>query len=272
MEKWTDQGIVLSARLHGEGGAVVTLLTAERGRHAGYVHGGRSSRMRGVIEPGCLVNAQWSAPVADQLGSYALEQERNPASLFMTDPLRLGALLAACGLCDAALPEREAHPGLYHGFLSLLDALDSDIWGAVYVMWEIALLRELGFALDLTRCAGGGDAETLCWVSPKSGHAVSAEKGAAYRDRLLSLPVFLRPAGAAAIAAAEGRVAGDGRDVLDGLRLTGYFLEHWVFTHRHGGVPPERLRFQERFARYVEESGDENPYPSGAASRGHATD
>lgn len=253
MEQWTDRGIVLSARAHGEGGAVVTLLTEQRGKHAGYVRGGKSSRLRGVIEPGSLVSVHWTAQLADQLGTYVLEQERNPASSFMSDPLRLGALMAACELCDAALPEREAHSGLFYGFQALLDALDSDIWGAVYVMWEIALLRELGFALDLSRCAGGGDARTLSYVSPKSGHAVSAEKGEPYKDKLLPLPLFLRPADAAR---EEGAAAGDDADILKGLRLTGYFLEHWVFTHRTTGVPAERLRFEERFARHVGEHED----------------
>ena len=241
MEQWRDQGIVLSARPHGEAGAVVSLLTENHGRHAGYVRGGKSTRMRGLLEPGSVVGAAWSAQVADRLGAYVLEQESNPAAVFMHDPLKLAALQSACGLCEAALPEREGHPGLFHGLLALFDILDTDHWGAAYVMWEIALLKELGFALDLTRCAGGGDPATLAWVSPKTGHAVSEAAGKPYKGRLLPLPAFLAP----------GKGEATDAEILKGLGMTGYFLEHWVFTHHSQGVPEQRLRFQERFARYM---------------------
>lgn len=239
MEQWQDQGIVLSARGHGESGAVVALLTKAHGRHAGYVRGAHSSKMRGLLEPGNLVGVNWQTRVDGNLGTYALEQERNLASGLMDDPLRLGALLAACGLCDAALPEREGHPGLFHGFLALMEAMDGELWGAAYVMWEIALLRELGFGLNLTRCAGGGDANTLEYVSPKSGHAVSAAAGEPYKDKLLPLPAFLKPQ----------RGEATPEEVFKGIAMTGYFLEHWVFAQHRSGMPEERRRFQERFAK-----------------------
>lgn len=248
MEQWTDQGIVLSARPHGEGGAIVSVLTEHNGRHSGYVRGGQSSRMRGTIEPGNLVSIEWQSRVVDALGAYRLEQQRYPAAGFMADPLKLGALLAACSLCDAALPEREGHPGLFHGFLALLEMMDGEAWGAAYVMWELALLRELGFGVDLSRCAGGGSAETLCYVSPKSGRAVSAEAGEEFKDKLLALPHFLKPQ----------PHGGDDEDVLTGLRLTGHFLEHWVFAQHTKGVPEQRLRFAERFATYVGNNDQDN--------------
>lgn len=240
MENWRDQGIVLGVRPHGESGAVVALLTENYGRHAGYVHGAQSAKKRAMMEPGTLVDAQWSARTADSLGHYALEPARGLTGSFLDDPLRLGALLSACALCDEALPEREGHPGLFHGLRTMLQALESDHWGAVYVMWEIAFLRELGFGLDLQRCAGGGDASTLTHVSPKSGRAVSADKAAPYLDKLLILPDFLTPRG------------GEGGDdeVVKGLRMTGHFLEHWVFAHHSRGVPEARLRFEARYAKY----------------------
>ncbi len=241
MEQWRDQGIVLSARPHGEAGAVVHLLTENHGRHAGYVRGGRSSRLRGVLEPGSLVSASWSSRVADQLGAYVVEQERHPAAGLMQDPLKLAALLSACGLCDAALPERESHPGLFYGFMALIETLAGEAWGAAYTAWELALLRELGFGIELSKCAAGGDPATLTWVSPKSGRAVSAEAGKLYKDRLLPIPAFLKPGGGDASA----------EEVMKGLRLTGYFLEHWVFVHHSNGLPEDRLRFEERFARYT---------------------
>lgn len=237
MESWSDQGIVLHARPHGENGAIVALLTCEHGRHAGYVHGGRSSKKRGMLEPGSLVQALWQSRVQENLGSYTVEQERGLNPFLMDDPLKLGALLSACSLCDAALPEREGHPGLFHGLQALLEALEGEYWGPSYVMWEMAFLKELGFGLDLTKCAAGGDPKTLTHISPKSGRAVSAEKAEPYKDKLLELPDFLRPQGG------PGEVA----DVLLGIQMTGYFLEHWAFSHHTKGVPEARLRLEERF-------------------------
>lgn len=243
MEQWQDQGIVLAVRRHGENGAVVSLLTEGQGRHAGYVRGAQGSKMRGTLEVGNLVDANWRARVADDLGSLTLELSRTPAAHFMQDALKLAALQSACALCDTALPEREGHAGLYHGLNALCDALQSEVWGAAYVMWEIALLKELGFALDLSKCAGGGDAADLAYVSPKTGRAVSAAEGAIYKDRLLPMPEFLKPGGGGM----------DEEDVLTGLKMTGYFLEHWVYAHHSAGPPEARLRFEARFAKTVEE-------------------
>ncbi len=241
MEQWTDQGIVLSARAHGEGGAVVSLLTENNGRHAGYVHGAMSSKKRGMLEPGSQAKAQWSARISDSLGTYALESEKGLPDGVLDSSLKLAALLSACSLCDAALPEREGHSGLYHGFIALMEMLQTDHWGAAYVMWEISLLRELGFHLELDKCAGGGDVDTLCYVSPKTGRAVSKAQAAPYKEKLLELPNFLRPENAR-----EGE-AGDKEDIILGLKMTGYFLEHWAFIHHAKGVPEPRLLLEERF-------------------------
>lgn len=234
MEEWSDQGIVLSARAHGEGGAVLSVLTERHGRHNGYVHGAKSSRLRGLVEPGTLLDLTWKARTADQLGTISFEHGVNQAALLLDEPLKLSALLAACSLCDQSLPERELHPGLFHGMKALTETLQSDVWGAAYVMWEIALLKELGFGLDLTRCVAGGEGE-LTHVSPKSGCAVSEEKAEPYKDKLLVLPDFLRGAGFDPL---------NRMDVLRGLKMTGHFLHHWVFAHHSNGVPEPRLRFQ----------------------------
>jgi DNA repair protein RecO (recombination protein O) len=235
MESFTDHGIVLSARGHGEGGAIVALLTESNGRHAGYVHGGQSSKKRGMLEPGSAVKVEWRSRVAESLGTYTMEPDRGIPAGVMDDPLKLGALMSACALCDSALPEREGHAGLYYGLQALIAALGEEHWGPVYVMWEIALLKELGFGLDLTRCAGGGDSRDLTHVSPKSGRAVSAAVAGPYVQRMLELPGFLKPGG--------GEQPGD---MVTGLRLTAHFLEHWVFAHHTKGVPEARGRFQER--------------------------
>lgn len=253
MEQWQDQGIILSVRRHGENGAIVSLLTQEQGRRCGYLRGAFSTKYRGSLEIGSLVDANWRSRVSGSLGSLTIELSRNSAASFMQDALKLAALQSACALCDQALPEAESHPGLFKGLSVLLEILKTDIWGPAYVMWEIALLKELGFSLDLTKCAGGGRDDTLAYVSPKTGRAVSYEAGEAYRHKLLSLPGFLKPHG--------GSV--EGEDVLLGLIMTGYFLEHWAFAHHSHGIPEARqrlhLRFHERFAKTVDQS--ESDYP-----------
>lgn len=242
MEQWQDQAIVLAVRPHGENGAVASLLTEAQGRHAGYVRGAQGTKMRGTMEVGNLVDARWSARTSDSLGSLSLELSQNPSAHIMSDPLKLGALQSACALCDSALPEREGHPGLFHGLGALFAALQTDIWAEAYIMWEIAFLKELGFALDISRCAGGGDDGRLAYVSPKTGRAVSEEAGEPYKDKLLPLPEFLKP---------QGKDKGD-EDILTGLALTAYFLEHWVYVHHSSGLPEARVRFQDRFIKKLE--------------------
>lgn len=248
----------MAARRYGENGAVVSLLTEHNGRRSGFFHGAFSSRNRGVLEIGNIVDANWRARIEESLGSLKLELRKNTAVGFMHDALKLLALQSACALCDSGVPEREGHSGLYHGFLALLEILESDVWAQAYVMWEIALLKEMGFSLDLTSCAVSGTTQNLAYVSPKTGRAVSLEAGEPYKDRLLKYPDFLKGGGGKA---ADMRGAGIGTDigtgeageddVLSGLIMTGYFLEYWAFAHHSHGVPEARrrlhLRFQESF-------------------------
>ncbi len=244
MEEWSDQAIVLSARPHAENGAVVSVLTENRGRYNGYVHGARSSKNRGMLEPGTLLHIDWKARTADQLGTISFDQGKNLAAFLMGDHLKLSALLSACALCDASLPERENHPALFYGMGALLETLQTDIWGATYVMWEIAFLKEMGYGLDFTRCVTGGDNQTLTYISPKSGCAVSKFAGEPYKDKLLRLPEFLKP---------NGIRDGNDADVLLGLKMTAHFLHHWVFAHHSKGVPQPRLRFESLFAKTIDD-------------------
>lgn len=249
MESWQDQGIVLARRGHGENGAIVSLLTENNGRQAGYVRGATSTKQRGTIECGNLVDARWQSRVDGNLGSLTLELSYGHAARIMQDPLKLAALQSACALCDQALPEREGHAGLFHGFLALLDTMDSDIWAPAYVMWEIALLRELGFSLNLNECADGGDAGTLAYVSPKTGRAVSEASAAPYKERLLPLPDFLKPS------ARHHTDAMSHANVVTGLNLTHYFMEHWVFNHHSRGIPEARVVLGQRFDRALDFAG-----------------
>jgi len=234
MERWKDQGIVIGVRKHGEGGTVVTLLTANHGKHAGYVHGGASSqRLRANLQPGSVADVEWSAQSMDQLGTFTIEDAQNMNAGYLDDAAALAALQSMCALVERSVPEREPHPGLYEGskvFLELLGQ-DRDVWGAMYVFWELALLREMGFALDLSKCAVTGETENLRFVSPKTGKAVSEAGAGTYKDRLLPLPGFL----------SGGHDSSDSA-VLEGLKLSAHFIEHRLFAHTTHTMPEARTR------------------------------
>ena len=227
-----DQAFVLAARPHGEAGAIVDLLTAARGRFVAHVAGGASRKLKPVLQAGARVVVTYRARVSDQLGSASLEAiGEGPAALFDA-PLALSGLAAAAAVCAAALPEREPHPGIFLAFEALGHALtQSGIWPAVFVRFEVGLLQDLGFGLDLTRCTLTGQTDDLIYVSPRTGRAVSANAGAAYKDRLLGLPRFLTAGGGILL---QG-------DVAVGLKLTGHFLEMFVFGPLNRPLPPARL-------------------------------
>jgi DNA repair protein RecO (recombination protein O) len=244
--QWADNGIVLAARRHGETSAVVNLLTHAHGRHAGLVRGGAGRKARGMLQPGNRVEAVWRGRLADHLGSYALEPGVAQGAALLDDPDRLACLAAACAVVEQALPERHPYPAIFDGFCVLLDALTADdaVWPAVYVRWELGLLDQLGFGLDLGACAVTGERADLVYVSPRTGRAISAAAGAPYKTRLLALPGFLSGGGSAGAA-----------DIAAGLALTGYFLERHLFAHDAGGIAPARERFLHRMARKSTISG-----------------
>lgn len=238
---WTDRGIVLSARRHGESSVILSLLTAEHGRHAGVVRGGQSRRRRGVLEVGNLVAASWRARLEEHLGNFTVELETGYAARVLDSPDRLAALTALCATIDACLAERETHPALFADSLRLIASLEDPDFAAHYVVWELGLLGELGYGLDLSSCAATGVVDDLAYVSPRSARAVSRTAGEPYRDRLLPLPGFLK--------GGDNITPGD---VFDGLKLTGYFLDRHVF-HPHGGrLPDARERFLSRLRRQSE--------------------
>jgi DNA repair protein RecO (recombination protein O) len=242
---WTDEAIVLSARKHGEHAAIVQLLTRQHGRHAGLVRGGAGSRARGLYQPGNRVMASWRARLAEHLGTLSCELVAAPAATLLDDPLPLAGLTAACAVAETTLPEREAHPRLYDRFLGLLEILADGRWPVAYVEWELLLLADLGYGLDFSACAATGRIDDLAFVSPKSGRAVSKDAGAPYHGRLLALPAFLL-----------GRDDEPGpRAVVEGLALTGYFLETQVYAALDRPVPAARTRFVDRLQRLATISG-----------------
>ena len=229
--EWSDQAIVLSSRRHGENGAILSVLSAMHGRHAGLVRGGGGRRGNSLLQPGNLLNVTWKARLAEQLGVFSWEPIQSFSALWLDDSKRLAAIASMASLADAVLLEREPCVASWQAFLAFLSGLDQDDWLVRYVTWEMTLLDDLGFGLDLSCCAASGTTEDLIYVSPKSGCAVSRKEGAPYHDRLLPLPAFLLHKGAA-----------DVGEILAGLRLTSYFLERHVLE---GGkmAPPARTRF-----------------------------
>ena len=188
---WSDEGIVLSARPHGESGLIVSLLTRAHGRHAGFVPGGGSRRASPVWQSGNVVEVAWRARLSDQLGNYTGELREPHAARALDDAAGLAGLSAACAVADSALPEREPHPAMFDGFRAFLGALGHPGWPAIYVRLELGLLQELGFGLDLEKCAATGTTEDLAYISPKTGRAVSRAAAGPYKEKLLALPAFL---------------------------------------------------------------------------------
>ena len=248
---WSDVGFVLSVRRHGEAAAIVNLLTRQHGRHAGLVRGGMGRRLRGVLQPGNQVAASWRGRLAEHLGSFTVEAMRDHAAGLLSDGDRLAGLASAAAVTEAALPEREPHLAIHDGFAALLQALGGEpggelAWAAVYVRFELGLLSELGFGLDLSQCAATGGTDDLAYVSPRSARAVSRGAGEPYKDRLLPLPAFLLPGATESLTQA---------DILDGLKLTGYFLETQVFAPHNRQPPAARNRLLERISRTGKSSG-----------------
>lgn len=236
--EWRDEGIILAVRGHGETSAITELFTADHGRALGLVRGGRSRQMRPVLQPGNLVNVTWRARLEEHLGHVTLEPVSLRAGFIMENALRLAGLASLTALAQV-LPEREPHRKLYDAMRIVLDSIDHDeVWPALLVRWEMGLLDELGFGLDLSQCAATGMADDLVYVSPKSGKAVSAGAGAPYATRLLALPDFLK-----------GGPQVTGGDVLAGFALTGYFLERHVFGARNMAMPQAREMLVKALAR-----------------------
>ena len=234
--QWSEEGIVVGARRHGETGVILELLTARHGRSLGLVRGGRSRALRAVLQPGNSVLATWRARLEEHLGLYLIEPSKLRAADLIDSPFKLAGLATMMALSQL-LPEREPQPRLYAATLLVLERLaDDDVWPALLVRWELGLLDELGFGLDLARCAATGTSEALRYVSPKTGRAVSLGAGEAYRDRLLRLPSFLL-----GLARAPDRA-----EVSDGFALTGYFIERHLLAPRGLAIPEARSRILAR--------------------------
>jgi DNA repair protein RecO (recombination protein O) len=230
--EWQEPAAILEVVPLGEGDAVATLLTAGRGLWRGLVKGGKARGKTALWQKGNLITARWKARHAENLGHLSGEMAYPAAALALSDRLAVAVLNAACALAAGALPEREPHPDAFAGLARLLAALGTDQLALpTLITWELELLRELGFGLDLTASAIAGDNEPPCFVSPRTGRAVSRVAAGVWASRLLELPPFLL---------GEGE-PGPG-DCLAGLKLTGHFLARDVFGARHQPLPPARER------------------------------
>ncbi len=240
--EWRDQGILLSARKHGETSSIIEMFTPSQGRHLGVVRGGTSRKIAPILQPGAQLDVVWRARLADHIGSFSVEPVRSRAAAAMGDRLALAGLNTVTALLSFCLPEREAYAGLFQRTQVLLDLLDQrDVWPLAYLQWEMYLLEEMGFGLDLTVCAVTGSDEGLCYVSPKSGRAVSQQGAGEWSDRLLPLPAVL-----------QGKGAGSDDEIAQGFITTGYFLDRHLAQELGGKpLPDARARFVAAFSRQI---------------------
>lgn len=245
--EWQGPAVVLEVRPQGDADALVVLLTGDQGRHATIARGGGSRAQASLWQPGNLIEARWVGRLPEQLGAVTGEMLYAAAALAMEDALALDLLAAACAVAAGVLPERTPHPATFAGLAGLIARLGPDS-AAEHARWEATLLAELGFGLDLGTCAVTGATTDLVWVSPRTGRAVSGAGGAAYADRLLPLPAFLR----------DGVGSASDLDALAGLRITGHFLRRDAFGATHRGLPAARDRLIERL-----ESRSRGPLPPG---------
>lgn len=251
--EWDDEGVVLSVRAMGETAVVLSLLTHEHGRHAGLVRGGSGRRARGILQPANRVSCQWRGRLPEQLGTFTCELAAASPPSVLEDATRLAAVVSACAVLDTALPEREPLPTQYEALLALLRLLEADrAWPMAYVRWELRLLADLGFALDLSSCAVTGATERLAFVSPRSGRAVSAAAGEAWRQRLLPLPRFL----------VEPSAVAGSADIEAGLALTGRFLDRCIYAEHGREMPAARARLPAVIARALAREDDTGRQPS----------
>ena len=234
--QWQSEGYILNVRKHGESAAIADILTPDKGRYAGLVHGGAGRRMRPILQPGNKVRVTWKARLADQLGTFSLEPLQARAAQLMEERLSLTGLSALCAMCCVALPERDERKDVYDAFEVVINNLDDPaIWPVLYVKWEAGLLAALGYGLDLSSCAASGRNDNLTHLSPRSGRAVSASEAQPYLDKLFVLPPFMM---------GQSHVGID--DVENGLKITGHFIESRVLWPVNRTLPEARSRMIEQ--------------------------
>ncbi len=232
--QWQDQAIILGVRRLGESSVIAEVMTRAYGRHLGVVRGGRSRSMQPVLQPGNSVEATWRARLHEHLGEFRIEPVSLRAAQLMETATALHGIQAMAALLRL-LPERDPHPHLFEMLEVVLGHLhEPSEAGELFIRFELAVLNDLGFGLDLSECAATGSRDDLVYVSPKSGRAVCRAAGAPYGDRLLALPGFLAP---------QRARAADGGALADAFRLTSFFLNRHVYEPRGLAVNTARDGF-----------------------------
>ena len=240
MIEWRDEGVLLAVRKHGETAVIVEFFTQHHGKHAGVVRGGAGRRQGPILQPGGQFEVVWKARLEEHMGAFTVEPMRSRAAQVMADPLALAGLTSVVGLLNFALPERAQHGALYSASINLLDLICvTEAWPLAYLHWEMQLLEDLGFGLDLSCCVVSGTTEDLAYVSPKSGRAVAAHHAGRWKTQLLPLaPCMI------------GQSVADNGEIAAGLRTTGHFLEKWLAPSLGDrGLPLARQRLVERLFR-----------------------
>ncbi len=248
--EWQDEGIVLSASRLGEHDALLEIMTKNHGRARGFIKGGMGRRNKANLQAGNYLSVSWRSRIETNLGRFTVELIHSPLGLMMGEGAKLSALATVTSVVATTMTERENHQSVFTGLKAIVDLLEDESsvqqeWATAITHLELGILQELGYGLDLSECAATGATDNLIYVSPKSGRAVSEEAGFLYRDKLLTLPAFL-------LAAASGSIKLE--DVVNGLKLTGYFLDRNVWVVRNGGQPAARERFLsglQKHAKYV---------------------
>ncbi|MEO0568031.1 MAG: DNA repair protein RecO [Pseudomonadota bacterium] len=237
--EWREDGILLKCRKHGENSVIIEVFTPSRGRHAGVVRGGTSRKMAPVLQPGAQLDLTWRARLEDHIGTFSAELIRSRAASVMQDRLALAGLNAVTALLLFCLPEREAFARLYRITEDLLDLLgDEALWPLAYLRWELALLEEMGFGLDLGECAVlGPKANELSYISPRTGRAVSEQGAGEWVDKLLPLPKCLL-----------GEAPESDSEVIEALGVSGYFMANRLAPELgHNPIPEARARLIQIF-------------------------
>jgi DNA repair protein RecO (recombination protein O) len=233
MIEWRDEGALIRVRKHGESSAIIEVFTPSRGLTAGIVRGGTSRKIAPTLQPGAQLDVTWKARLEDHLGSFTVEPIRSRTAQVMQDRLALAGLNAVTGLLSFLLPDCEAHVPLYDRTIQLLDLLgQNEVWPLAYLQWEVALLDEMGFGMDLSACAVSGLNDDLFYVSPRTGRAVSRLAAGEWADRLLPLPHVLL-----------GKGDADLTEIVLALRTTGHFLNnHLAKSLGNLPIPEARQR------------------------------
>ncbi len=248
MIEWQDDGLILSARPQGENNILLSVMSEQHGRVLGILNGGQSRTKAAIIQPGNAVRCAWRTRLSEQLGHFTSLETAYPwPAMIMSQSERLLAMTAALSVVEQAMAEQQPYPATFHGLSALLESLShSEHWPYSYVRWEIGLLRDLGYGVDLSTCAVSGATTGLTHVSPKSARAVCAEAAAPYLEKLLKLPAFLT--------ANESPDSDPTQAIVEGLALTGYFLSTHVFSQKKGILPPSRTRLAHHFIDQAQKS------------------